>query len=522
MTAVAPVDPARRNLDLVAFLVAAALATSWTAGVLSGWAARSVDPWFGDVALAPRSAPGQAAEAFALITHPYVVVVVTVVLAVRSLHQRQRRLALALTIAAAGIALCDALRFAVGRSRPVSEFHDSVSAAGSAYPAGHLVAATVLVWVVVTLANAQRKSARSQWKRRILGALLVGSAGVDQWALGIQHGSDLIGGAFLGTAVATAALWLSGVEAIGRSWQLRGVPPRVGRRAAVIYNPSKVLDLDLFRRRVAFAMARAGWDPPLWIETLLEDAGREMARDALEKQVDLVLVAGGDGTARTVCAALAGTGVPAALVPAGTGNLLGRNLGIPLDEDAALDVALNGRPRAVDLVRWHADGRDEEFAVMAGLGLDAQIMRDVSPVLKRVAGGAAYLVAGMRHLHMSPFRATVTLDGRVVHDGQAVMTLVGNVGRLQGGLPLIPSAAPDDGQLHVLVATGGAGWRGLARLVLGFRRDSPDAPLRRLSGSSVQVRTDRAVAYQLDGDSEGETTSFSADVEARAVLVMAP
>lgn len=251
------------------------------------------------------------------------------------------------------------------------------------------------------------------------------------------------------------------------------------------------------------------------------DPGRAMAHDAVAKGVDLVLVAGGDGTARTVCAALAGTGVPVALVPAGTGNLLGRNLGVPLDEDEALDVALNGVPRAVDLVRRRAEGLDADFAVMAGVGLDARIMRDTNPVLKRVARAGAYVVAGAQQVRTPPFRSTVTLDGTVVHDGEAVLTMVGNVGRLQGGVALIPAAAADDGELHVLVATG-SGLRGLTRLLAGIVRERPGGPLRRARGRTVHVELDRPVPYQLDGDTVGETTWFSASVVPGSLLVMTP
>jgi diacylglycerol kinase family enzyme len=520
-TSSGPTGRTRRPRELVGFVLAAALYAAWTAWVVTGGADRVIGPSFMAPAMSPRSAQGQAAEAFALVTHPYVVLVVTAVLAVRSLQQRQRRLALALGVAAMGIPLWDVQRLMVQRARPESLFSDSVSAAGYGYPAGHMAAATILTWVVVTLANAQRKSPRSQWKRRVLGAFLVGCVGVDQWAMGVHRGPDLVGGVLLGVTVATAALWVSGVEAITRAWRLKELPQRSGRRAAVIYNPTKVLDLDLFHRRVAFAMARSGWDPPVWLETERDDPGRQMARDALAKGVDRVLVAGGDGTARTVCAELAGSRLPIAIIPAGTGNLLGRNLGVPFDEDAALDVALHGEVRAIDLVHWTVDGMETPFMVMAGVGLDAQIMRDTNPALKKVAKAGAYVLAGVQQVRMPPFRATVTVDGQMVHDGDAVMTLVGNVGRLQGGVALIPAAEAGDGFLHVLVAAGG-GLRGLVRLLAGIRRDGPSAPLRRVRGTRVEVTLDRPVAYQLDGDTAGEATCFSAEVAPGALLVLVP
>jgi YegS/Rv2252/BmrU family lipid kinase len=512
--------PARRPAERRVFLAALTLYSGWTIAVATG-ATDGVDRLFGSPVLDPRSLPGQLAEAFALLTHPVLILLGTLTVAVRAYGQRQRRLSLALVVAALGVPAWELQRLVLPRERPVSLFTDSVSAAGDAYPSGHMVAATLLTWVAVTLANAQRKSARSQWKRRLLGGFLVGCVGADQWAMSTQWGSDLIGGVLLGVTVASAALWITGVDPITRALQLRRLAPELGTRAAVIYNPTKILDLDLFRRRVHFALVGSGWLPPIWMETMSDDAGPGMARDALAKGVDLVLVAGGDGTVRAVCAELAHTGVPVGLVPAGTGNLLCRNLGIPFDEDEALEVALRGVPTTLDMVRWTVDDREQPFAVMAGVGIDAEIMRTTSSRLKKVVKSGAYVVAAAQQLRMAPFRARVTIDGRVHHDGDAVMTLVGNVGRIQGGIDLLPSASPTDGELDVLVASG-HGIRGMARLALGVRRgiDAPTLAYRR--GRRVEVELDRPLAYQLDGDIAGTTTSFTAEVVPGALVVMAP
>src|SRR4029450_5819341 len=88
-------------------------------------------------------------------------------------------------------------------------------------------------------------------------------------------------------------------------------------------------------------------------------------------------------------------GVPFALIPAGTGNLLARNIGIPLDEVAALGVAFDGVDKDMDLVRLTVDDRPpDHFAVMAGIGLDAVIMEGADPNLKKAVGSAAYTVCG--------------------------------------------------------------------------------------------------------------------------------
>ncbi|HET9778740.1 MAG TPA: diacylglycerol kinase family protein, partial [Propionibacteriaceae bacterium] len=123
------------------------------------------------------------------------------------------------------------------------------------------------------------------------------------------------------------------------------------------------------------SLQREGWGNTLWLETSAEDPGRAMTRQAIDEQVDLVIGAGGDGTIRYVADGLAHSGIPLGLVPSGTGNLLARNLDLPLDETEAVEVALGGQVRLVDLVRITLDDRPpQRFAVMAGIGIDAMIM----------------------------------------------------------------------------------------------------------------------------------------------------
>jgi hypothetical protein len=122
-----------------------------------------------------------------------------------------------------------------------------------------------------------------------------------------------------------------------------------GRRCAVIYNPTKVS--DKFHALMEANLQRKGWGNTLWLETLVQDSGRAMTRQAVAEQVDLVIGAGGDGTIRYVADGLTHTGIPLGLVPAGTGNLLARNLDLPLEEVDAIEVALSGQVRQVDLVK---------------------------------------------------------------------------------------------------------------------------------------------------------------------------
>ena len=111
-----------------------------------------------------------------------------------------------------------------------------------------------------------------------------------------------------------------------------------------MYNPIKV-DARSLRSAVEKASAEAGWAEPLFFETTIDDIGEGVTRSALEAGVDAVLVAGGDGTVRAVSDAIASSGVPLTIVPSGTGNLLARNLRLPLtDRDGHDPRDLRRRP----------------------------------------------------------------------------------------------------------------------------------------------------------------------------------
>jgi diacylglycerol kinase (ATP) len=213
------------------------------------------------------------------------------------------------------------------------------------------------------------------------------------------------------------------------------------RRCAVIYNPTKVS--DKFRALVEESLQRNGWSNALWLETSVEDPGRAMTKQAVAEEVDLVIGAGGDGTIRSVADGLAHTGIPLGLVPAGTGNLLARNLDLPLEEVDAIEVALDGQVRLVDLVKITVDDRPpEHFAVMAGIGVDAMMMDETNKDLKDKVGSAAYFVAAAKALGRLPVRMTVQLDSNRPVRRHAMVCVIGNVGRLQGQPHIDPRREP--------------------------------------------------------------------------------
>ena len=296
-------------------------------------------------------------------------------------------------------------------------------------------------------------------------------------------------------------------------------------RVVLVVNPTKVTSADALRRLVALGCRERGWPEPVVLETSVADPGQDMTRRAVADGAGLVLSAGGDGTLMAVARALAHTAVPLGVLPLGTGNLLARNLDLPLGLEPALEVALDGRSRRLDLgmLRTTPDGQAEAFAVMAGIGFDAAMMADAPVGLKAVVGWAAYVVSGLRHLRDRPLVVELRVDGRAPLRRSARCVVVGNVGTLQAGLRLMPAAAPDDGLLDVVVLSPRR-LRDWVRVVvrLAARHTGDDRDVERWQGRQVEVRTRGPHPLQLDGDPAGTTDLLVVEVDPGAVLVRVP
>lgn len=296
------------------------------------------------------------------------------------------------------------------------------------------------------------------------------------------------------------------------------------RRAAVILNPVKVPDPVEFRTTVDEALTSRGFDDSLWLETTEDDAGHTMATRAIQETVDLVVVAGGDGTVRVVCAELARSGIPVAVLPAGTGNLLARNLGIPLDLDAALTALLDGTDRRIDSVQVEGDELDmDRFVVMAGLGLDAAIIADAPDRLKKHVGWAAYVVSTLKNLNHPFVRIEIIIDDKAPLIRRARTVVIGNVGTLEANIPLLPDARPDDGLIDAVVLAPRrlAHWPRLA-LSLVLKSVQEGSHIERYTGKRIQVTAARAVRRELDGDTIEDGRTLSASVDPEALIVRVP
>ena len=289
------------------------------------------------------------------------------------------------------------------------------------------------------------------------------------------------------------------------------------KRAAVVVHPGKHDDLAGFRAVVSKAMADLGWADPLWLETSPADPGGGLTRHAVRSGVDLVLASGGDGTITACVAGVAGTGIPLGLLPCGTGNLLARNLRLPLSLDEALTVALTGVDRLLDV--GVANGRP--FVVMAGIGFDAQLLAGASEQLKNRMGWAAYVLSALPHLRERPVRVILRADGGPPQRRWANGVIVGNVGSLEANIRLLPDAVPDDGILDVAVLTAWR-WTQWLRLAAGvlLRRDTDR--LTRLACRELLVQASRARPWEVDGEVMGPARQLRVTVQPGNLLVRVP
>jgi YegS/Rv2252/BmrU family lipid kinase len=319
------------------------------------------------------------------------------------------------------------------------------------------------------------------------------------------------------------------------------------RWAAVVYNPVKIDVADL-RPVLELTAVAEGWGETRWVATSVEDPGAGVTALLVSAGAAMVFAAGGDGTVRSVAEALAGTDVPLAILPSGTGNLLARNLDLPLsDVSRSVVLAFTGTTRRIDMGEVHiqrGDGSSDShgFLVMAGVGIDARIMANTNAALKRAVGWFAYVDAGLREIPTSrPFRVRYRLDGRHEHSAHVSTVIVGNCGLLPGGIELLPEAAVDDGLLDVAVLQpkGIWGWvqlwrrvswqnRALRKSSIGRQiiearqRGGRSKTITYLRSSGVTLTLDDQNEVELDGDDFGSAIAVRFTTRPGALAIRVP
>ncbi|TFD28551.1 MULTISPECIES: diacylglycerol/lipid kinase family protein [Cryobacterium] len=320
----------------------------------------------------------------------------------------------------------------------------------------------------------------------------------------------------------------------------------LAQHAAVVYNPVKV-DLAKLRASVAEAEQSAGWGTTQWFETTVDDVGQAATKRALDTGAAMVVSAGGDGTVRAVAEALRESGVRMAIVPSGTGNLLARNLLLPLGSiDAATSIAFSGVDKPIDLgvaiVTTDAGAVEEHvFLVMAGLGIDAQMIAHTRDDLKKQMGWLAYVDGVARALPKAqPFRIRYSVAGRTDRPAQVSAILVANCGLLPGNLQFLPDARLDDGILDIAVLQpkGMLGWltiwrrvtwengvlrrSAVGRRMIAATESSNERVMTTLRGPDIRIALEHAQDFELDGDEFGLVQKVRLHADAGALIVRVP
>ncbi|QZY53168.1 diacylglycerol/lipid kinase family protein [Leucobacter tenebrionis] len=351
----------------------------------------------------------------------------------------------------------------------------------------------------------------------------------------------------------------------------------MNEKVGIVWNPSKVEGEELreaFERALEGAFA-ADRDRPecQWFETTEEDPGQGAASAAIDAGCGLVIAAGGDGTVRAVAERLGESGSPAAdlgIVPLGTGNLLARNLGVPLgDARAAFERALTGSGSPLDLgevvitrapagegesgpdaagtgeseepggsgdpAATAADSAGSErhgFVVMVGFGIDAQMIVETDDELKAKTGWLAYVESlGRAATGTEVVELSLQLDDDAPITESAHTVLVANCGSIQGGITLLPDAAPDDGELDLLVlrADDAGAWldtmrnmvwdNGLKRLITGGDKAESSGSTAHLRARTVRAELPVPLAFEVDGDDVGSVSAFEVRILPAALRV---
>jgi diacylglycerol kinase (ATP) len=286
---------------------------------------------------------------------------------------------------------------------------------------------------------------------------------------------------------------------------------------AVIAHAGKMLGGGLTELREL--LAREGYPNPLWFEVKTSAKAPKYARRALTEGAEVIFIWGGDGTVQRCIDALAQTDAVLAILPAGTANLLAKNLDIPIDLSEAVRVGLHGTHRSIDTGTFNG----EHFAVMAGTGFDAFVIREAGNKMKSRIGRLAYFYSGTKNLSARRVKAEVEVDGKPFFKGKISCVFVGNMGKGMGGIEVFSHAKPDDGilELAVVTAKNPIDWaRTLGRVTQGKAEKSPFVEMTR--GKEFRFKFKRGFPYEIDGGARPAVKKMHIKVHPSSITICVP
>ena len=314
------------------------------------------------------------------------------------------------------------------------------------------------------------------------------------------------------------------------------------RRFCFIVNPSKPQAAAAVEL-IEHVCQRDGIRDYIIKETSIKHPGNTQAREAIDAGYEVIVACGGDGTVRSVACQVAKYAdkpqrVEVGILPLGTGNILARNLCIPIsDLPAALSICMQASAYPLDLgfvKLLERPDYEHTFTIIAGVGFDADMINNTSDKLKSKISWFAYFASGVKSLSARKVKAQISINkagGGTLETSTKLRTLmVGNVGKIPW-FNLIPEARYDDGILDVVAIDTQAG-------ILGWSQLAFDVMLQNLSiqnnmryklgriehiqATSVQIKLDRPRAMQLDGDIIGKTRGMHVFIRKNAIQVRRP
>lgn len=271
-------------------------------------------------------------------------------------------------------------------------------------------------------------------------------------------------------------------------------------------------------QRAAGVLTEAGWRVEL-AGTSGPSQAEQLARQAAEEGVDLVVACGGDGTFCQAARGLAGSGVPLGLVPAGTGNDLARSLGIAFAPVQAARQLLLGAASHMDLLRVN---EGLLAANIVGTGFDAAVAERITHRSRFATGKLAYLTAVLQELsHFSPCQLKLQVDGHR-WEGRALLVAFANAQSYGAGMKIAPKAELEDGLMDVVVVSELPKYAFLWHLPKVFSgRHLGLKGVHYFQGRQAELEAERQLPVLVDGDLEA-TTPLHIEVAHRALLVWRP
>src|SRR3984893_5202420 len=241
-----------------------------------------------------------------------------------------------------------------------------------------------------------------------------------------------------------------------------------------------------------------------------------MARRGVQEGFEKIVAAGGDGTINEVVNGLAGTGTTLGLLPIGTMNVFATELGLPVhDLEVCWKIVKGDSTRAVDLPK----ANQKFFVQLAGVGLDAQVVKETSSQLKRNFGPLSYVISAVQIAARKPPKLFIQSEDASIDEGSFV--LVGN-GRLYGGpFPFFKHAVIDDGLLDVVVFKR-LGYLEIIKYLqdVVFSSDIRVPEIEYFQPRRLRVESDQTVPVELDGELVGNCpVEFSLQERSLRVLV---